>query len=149
MDVSVYTLFLSRIFGVSNCTTSFCCGYIRQFNLHDVPCRMLHIHNNRRCCSAGRFCGSGTAWAKRIGKPRNIQLRVHCWKSMVSISTWIGLRLREQADEPRKLLRLVSNGDKEIVEMISYERKLICHHNNGKKPWDFPMSLTHHAGCIE
>ena len=29
--------------------------------------------------------------------------------------------------------------------MLSHERELIRHHNNGKEPWDFPMSLAHQA----
>ena len=35
--------------------------------------------------------------------------------------------------------------DKEVVDMLSYERKLIRYHNNGKEPYDFPLSLAHQA----
>lgn len=34
--------------------------------------------------------------------------------------------------------------DKEFVEMLSYERQLIKHHNN-KEPWEFLMRLAHWA----
>ena len=29
--------------------------------------------------------------------------------------------------------------------MLSFEQRLIRHHNNGKEPWDGPMSLAHQA----
>ena len=35
--------------------------------------------------------------------------------------------------------------DKEVVDMLSFERRLIRHHNNSKEPWDFHMSLAHQA----
>ena len=35
--------------------------------------------------------------------------------------------------------------DKEVVEMLSYERQLIKHHNGNKEPYEFPMSLAHQA----
>ena len=34
--------------------------------------------------------------------------------------------------------------DKEVVEMLSYERQLIMHHND-REPWESPMSLAHQA----
>ena len=35
--------------------------------------------------------------------------------------------------------------DQEVVEMLSYERQLIKHHNGNKDPWEFTMSLAHQA----
>ena len=37
------------------------------------------------------------------------------------------------------------NDDKEVVEMLGYERRLIKHHHHNKEPWEFPMSLAHQA----
>ena len=47
--------------------------------------------------------------------------------------------VREQGGWPTKLLQLVPE------RRCGHAQQLIRHHNNGKEPWDFPMSLAHQA----